>query len=139
MNSQPPRLRLSLPLQSVLFESQQVYSPPTTLLLQKHRWCSRTHPPVTHYIDIWRQRHGGTQMLMQSGCENISRATAQPSLTPLPALLQPPFSTSFNLSLFPFNYHNVTSATTGKVFPRVELTGKRALQRVSWRATLSLS
>lgn len=136
MNSQPPRLRLSLPLQSVLFESQQVYSPPTTLLLQKHRWCSRTRPPVTHYIDIWRQRHGGTQMLMQSGCENISRATAQP---PHPSLspVAPPFS--FNLSLFPFNYHNVTSATTGKVFPRVELTGKRALQRVSWRATLSLS
>lgn len=34
INSQPSRLRLSLATQSVLFDSQQVYSPPTTRLLQ---------------------------------------------------------------------------------------------------------
>lgn len=80
----------------------------------KHLGCSQICPLVGHYLDIRRE---GTQMLMQSGCENISRATSQ-----TPSLLSPTFCASVNLSLSP-SIIAMSPAPLGK-FPLGELTAK---------------
>lgn len=95
-------------------ESQQVeLAPAGHAAVTKHRWRSPTRPPLTHYADIWRRRRGGARMLMQSGCENISRAAAKPH----PRAPNHPLPTSSNHSLCPFNYHHVASATSGESLP----------------------
>lgn len=116
INSQPPRLRLSLPLKSVLLESQQVHSAPTTLLLQ--RKClgySLTRPLVTHYLDIRRHQH--------ARYANVDAIRLRKHLQGHHTNPSPPsFSASFNPSLFP-SIITMSPAPLGK-FPFGELTGK---------------
>lgn len=95
-------------------ESQQVeLAPAGHAAVTKHRWRSPTRPPVTHYADIWRRRRGGARMLMQSGCENISRAAANPPFPPtthfLPLLITPSVPSIITMSPAP---------PVGKVYPR---------------------
>lgn len=135
INSQPPRLRLSLRLQSAPLDSQQVLLPTYHAAVAKHLGCSQTRPLVTHYLDIRRQtarRYANVDAI------RLRKHLRGRHTNPPPPLLPPSLPTSFNLSLSPSIITMSPPPPLGN-FPFGELTGKRALQRVSRRSTLSLS